>query len=72
MANKIEQERAAIEADEKRLAERRKKLLEREQSERSKLIAKSVLGKLDQDRLEKLLDRMKDLGVDEVESRLSA
>ena len=72
MANKIERERAAIEADEKRLAERRKKLLEREQSERSKLINKSVLGKLDQDRLEKLLDRMKDLGVDEVESRLSA
>ena len=72
MANKIEWERAAIEADEKRLAERRKKLLEREQSERSKLINKSVLGKLDQDRLEKLLDRMKDLGVDEVESRLSA
>ncbi len=70
MANSVEQERAAIEADEKKLADRRKKLVEREQTERQKAIGRSVLGKVDRDRLEKLLARMKDLGVDEVERRL--
>lgn len=70
MANTVEQERAAIEADEKKLADRRKKLVEREQSERQRAIGKSVLMKLDQERLETMLARMKDLGVDEVEKRL--
>lgn len=70
MANTVEQERAAIEADEKKLADRRRKLVEREQSERQRAIGKSVLMKLDQERLETMLARMKDLGVDEVEKRL--
>ncbi|QNE07707.1 hypothetical protein [Croceicoccus marinus] len=70
MANTVEQERAAIEADEKKLSDRRRKLVEREQSERQRAIGKSVLMKLDQDRLETMLARMKDLGVDEVEKRL--
>ena len=41
MANTVEQERAAIEADEKKLADRRRKLVEREQSERQRVIGKA-------------------------------
>ena len=52
--------------------ERKKKLAEREAAERANAIGKSVLGKLDQQRLTALLGRMKTLGVDEVEKRLSA
>ena len=55
-----------------RLAERKKKLGAREAAERADAIGKSVLGKLDQQRLTALLGRMKTLGVDEVEKRLSA
>lgn len=58
--------------EEFRLAERKKKLAEREAAERANAIGKSVLGKLDQQRLTALLGRMKALGVDEVEKRLSA
>ena len=68
----FEQEKAAIAADEKRLAERRKKLAEREGAERLKAIGKSVLAKLDSGRLDTLLKRMKQLGIDEVEKRLQA
>ena len=72
MAGKIEKERAAIREEELRLAERKKRLAEREASERSALIGKSVLTKLDSDRLEAVLARMKALGIDEVEKRLFA
>lgn len=68
----FEQERAAIAAEEQRLAERKKKLAEREDTERQKAIGKSVLAKLDRDRLDSLLGRMKALGIDEVEKRLQA
>ena len=72
MAGKIEKERAAIREEELKLAERKKSLAEREAEERSAAIAKSVLGRLDSDRLEALLARMKTLGIDEVEKRLLA
>lgn len=72
MASKLEKERAAIREEEFRLAERKKKLAEREADERANAIAKSVLGKLDQGRLDALLGRMKTLGIEEVEKRLSA
>ncbi len=72
MAANLEKERAAIREEEFRLAERKKKLAEREAAERANAIDKSVLGKLDQQRLTALLGRMKALGVDEVEKRLSA
>ena len=57
--------------EEFRLAERKKKLAEREAEERAAAIGKSVLGKLDQARLDALLGRMKSLGIEEVEKRLS-
>ncbi|KPQ37970.1 MAG: hypothetical protein HLUCCX21_00760 [Porphyrobacter sp. HL-46] len=72
MASKLEKERAAIREEEFRLAERKKKLAEREAEERAAAIGKSVLGKLDQARLDALLGRMKSLGIEEVEKRLSA
>lgn len=72
MAGKIEKEWAAIREEELKLAERKKRLAEREAEERSAAIAKSVLGRLDSDRLEALLARMKTLGIDEVEKRLLA
>lgn len=71
MAGSIEQERKALEAEELKLAERRRKLLEREQSERHKLLAKSVLMKANEDQLEGLLKRMKTIGLDEVIKRLA-
>lgn len=67
----VEQEKAAIAAEEQRLADRRKKLVERETSERLKAIGRSPLAKLDNERLDTLLKRMKELGMDEVESRLA-
>ena len=68
----LEKERAAIAAEESRLAQRKKKLAEREFAERSKVIGKSVLVKLEQERLAALLARMKFLGIAEVEKRLMA
>lgn len=72
MAGKIEKERAAILEEELKLAERKKRLAEREASERAAAMAKSVLAKLDSDRLQAVLARMKTLGIDEVEKRLLA
>ena len=72
MAGKIEKERAAILEEELKLAERKKRLAEREAAERAAAMAKSVLAKLDSDRLEAVLARMKTLGIDEVEKRLIA
>ncbi|WP_066271351.1 hypothetical protein [Blastomonas sp. CCH8-A3] len=72
MAGKIEKERAAIRDEELKLAERKKRLAEREAEERASAMTKSVLSKLDSDRLEALLSRMKALGIEEVEKRLLA
>ena len=68
----IEKERAAIREEELKLAERKKRLAEREAEERASAMTKSVLSKLDSDRLEALLSRMKALGIEEVEKRLLA
>ena len=72
MAGKIEKERAAIREEELKLAERKKKLAQREAEERASAIAKSVLAKLDSERLNAVLGRMKSLGIEEVEKRLFA
>lgn len=71
MAGSLESERKAIEAEETRLAERRKRLQEREQFERQKLIGKSVLMKASEDQLDTVLKRMKALGLDETIKRLA-
>lgn len=71
MAGSLESERKAIEAEESRLAERRKRLQEREQSERQKLIGKSVLTKASEEQLDTILKRMKALGLDETINRLA-
>lgn len=71
MAGSLESERKAIEAEEAKLADRRKKLQEREQAERQKLIGKSILSKASEQQLESLLTRMKALGLDETINRLA-
>lgn len=71
MAVSLESERKAIEAEESRLAERRKRLQEREQSERQKLIGKSVLMKASEEQLDTVLKRMKALGLEETINRLA-
>jgi methanogenic corrinoid protein MtbC1 len=53
------------------LAERRKRFQEREQSERQKLIGKSVLMKASEDQLDTIMKRMKALGLDETIKRLA-
>ena len=72
MAAKIEKERAAIREEELKLVERKKRLAEREAELRASAMTQSVLSKLDSDRLEALLSRMKALGIEEVEKRLLA
>lgn len=71
MAGSLESERKAIEAEESRLAERRKRLQEREQSERQKLIGKSVLMRASEEQLDTVLKRIKALGLDEAIKRLA-
>lgn len=68
----LKQERQQLEEDEKRLQERRAKLAEAEQKQAMEAIAKSGLLKLDEDRLNALLKRIKALGMEEVERRLQA
>ncbi len=72
MARTLEQERAAIEADERKLEERRLRLEEREREQAVAAIEKAGLLKLDAKRLGSILGRIKSLGVDEVEKRLAA
>lgn len=72
MAAKIEKERAAIREEELKLVERKKRLAEREAELLASAMTKSVLSKLDSDRLQALLSRMKALGIEEVEKRLLA
>lgn len=68
----VERERAAIEADEQRIIERRKKLIERERAQVAKMIDDAGLMKVEPERLSTLLKKMKILGIDEVEKRLAA
>lgn len=71
MALSIEQERQQLEAEEQRLADRRKKLNERERAERLKLIDQSGLMKADGAKFETVMKALKALGIDEAEKRLS-
>jgi len=72
MARTLEQERAALEEEARKLEERRQKLEEREREQAIQLVEKAGLLKLDAKRLGQLTTRMKTLGVEEVEKRLSA
>lgn len=72
MALSIEQERQQLEADEAKLADRRKKLLERERTERLRAIDQSGLMKVDGATFEGIMKAIKRLGLDEVAKRLTA
>jgi hypothetical protein len=72
MAKTLEQERAAFEADAQRLEERRRKLEEREREQAISAVEKTGLLKLEIKRLTVIVERVKSLGIDEVEKRLRA
>ena len=72
MAKTLEQERAAFEADAQRLEERRRKLEEREREQAITAVEKAGLLKLEIKRLTAIVERVKSLGIDEVEKRLRA
>ena len=71
MARTLEQERAAIDADARMLEQRRQKLEAREREQAIQAIEKTGLLKLESKRLTALLQRMRTLGFDEVEKRLT-
>lgn len=72
MAKTLEQERAAFEADAQRLEEPRRKLEEREREQAISAVEKTGLLKLEIKRLTAIVERVKSLGIDEVEKRLRA
>jgi hypothetical protein len=72
MARTLEQERAAIEGEARKLEERRQKLVDREREQAIQTVEKAGLLKLDSKRLAQLLERIRTLGIDEVEKRLIA
>lgn len=73
MAKKMtaEEERKAIEDDEKKLAIRRARLVELEQSERLDLFTKSALQKAPLDELKAFFDTVRKLGFAEASKRLN-
>jgi len=72
MAKSLDAEMAAIEADERKLAERRKAHQAKLRDTAIGTVEKAGLFKLPLDRLEQLMTAVKTLGVDEVEKRLKA
>lgn len=72
MAKSLDAEMAAIEAEERKLADRRKAHGSRVREAAIGEVEKSGLLKLSLDRLEALMKAVKTLGVDEVEKRLTA
>ena len=72
MARSIEQERQSIEEDERRLAERKQRLAERHREEAITAVDRAGLLVLGIDRITTLMGRVKALGIDEVERRLTA
>ncbi|WP_337847873.1 hypothetical protein [Sphingomonas sp.] len=72
MARTLEQERAAIEEEARKLEERRQRLEERAREQAIQAVDKAGLLKLDTKRLSGLLGRIRTLGIDEVEKRLTA
>jgi hypothetical protein len=61
-----------LEEEERRLQERRAKLAEAQERVAVQAVAKAGLLKLDEDRLDALMKRVKQLGIEEVERRLAA
>ena len=72
MAKSLNAETAAIEAEEQRLAERRKAHKVRLREAAVETVDKAGLFRLPLNRLEELMKVVKTLGVDEVEKRLTA
>lgn len=72
MARTLEQERAAIEEDARRLEERRHKLAEKERDQAILAVDKAGLLKLEPGCLDDLTARIRKLGIAEVEKRLAA
>ncbi len=72
MARTLEQERAALEEDARKLEDRKKKLEEREREQAILAVEKSGLLKLETKRLGVLIERIRKLGIAEVEKRLAA
>lgn len=72
MAKTLEQERLALEEDARRLEDRRRKLEEKEREQAISTVEKSGLLKLEAKRLAALTERIKSLGIGEVEKRLTA
>ncbi|WP_062769718.1 hypothetical protein [Sphingopyxis terrae] len=72
MAKTLEQERLALEEDERKLESRRKLLEEKERQQAIATIERSGLLKLEANRLSALMDRFKTLGIEAVEKRLTA
>ncbi|WP_371424527.1 hypothetical protein [Tardiphaga sp.] len=72
MAKTLEQERLAFEGDARRLEERRRKLEEKEREQAISTVEKSGLLKLEAKRLSSLTERIRSLGIEEVEKRLTA
>ena len=72
MAKSLDAEMAAIEAEERKLADRRKAHLKKARDAAIVTVDKVGLLKLPLDRLERLMEAVKTLGVDEVEKRLTA
>lgn len=72
MARTLEQERTAIEAEARKLDERRQRLEEREREQAIGEAEKAGLLKLDPSRLGDLLGRIRKLGIAEVEKRLAS
>jgi protein required for attachment to host cells len=72
MAKSLDAEMAAIEAEERKLGERRQVHRSRVREAAIGEVEKAGLLKLPLDRLEALMKAVKTLGVDEVEKRLTA
>ena len=72
MAKTLEQERLAFEEDARRLEARRRKLEEKEREQAISTVEKSGLLKLEVKRLAGLTERIRSLGIEEVEKRLTA
>lgn len=72
MAKSLDAEQAAIEADERKLAERRKALQAKQREAAIAAVEKAGLLRMPIDRLEGLMKVVKKLGLDTVEKRLEA
>ena len=72
MAKSLDAEMAAIEAEERKLAARRKAHLAKLRETAIGTVEKVGLLKLPLDRLERIMEAVKTLGVDEAEKRLTA